>query len=74
MIASRSCYSPNNDERVRAYNERLHAQHDHSYLVHAGRVASGVRTQAELIRLPIPKHRALVAVSKVKRKKTRAAK
>jgi hypothetical protein len=71
MIATRSCRSPNNAERVREYDERLRHQTDHSYLAHAGRVARGVQLQGQLVRLPIPRHRALVPIGKVRRSKAR---
>jgi hypothetical protein len=72
VIATRSCRAPDNATRVREYDERLRHQPDHSYLAHAGRVARGVKLQGELIRLPIPRHRALVVAGKVKRPRRKA--
>ncbi len=60
MIATRSCRAPDNAERVRLYRERVTHQRDYHYLSEAGRIASGVRLQGELVRLPVPRHRALV--------------
>ena len=74
MIATRSCHSPNNAERVRVYRERVTQSADFNHLVDASRIARGVRAQAELVRLPVPRHRALVVVSKVKRHKARKVK
>jgi hypothetical protein len=72
-MISRSCAVKSNPERVREYDERLRHQPDHSYLAHAGRVARGVKLQGELIRLPIPRHRALVVAGKVKRPRRKAS-
>lgn len=59
MIATRSCYAQPNADRIRAYHERVRDLPDYDHLAHAGRVAAGVRRQGELVRLPIPRHRAL---------------
>jgi hypothetical protein len=56
---------------VRDYDDRIRNRADFDHQIHASRVARGVRRQGELVRLPIPKHRALVPVSKVKRAKQR---
>jgi hypothetical protein len=67
MIATRSCYAPDNAARIRDYDERLRHDSDYHHLSHAGRVARGVRLQGELVRLPIPRHRALVVIPQKKR-------
>jgi hypothetical protein len=74
MIATRSCLAPTNAERVRIYRERVTLQPDFNHLADAGRIARGVRRQAEIHRLPIPRHRALVVVGKLKRHKARKVK
>jgi hypothetical protein len=67
VIATRSCRAPNNAERVREYDERLRRESAYHHLTHAGRVARGVKLQGELVRLPIPRHRALVVIPQKKR-------
>ena len=61
MIA-RSCIVPTNRERVRDYLDRVKHRADFDHLIHASRVARGVRKQTELLQIPIPKHRALVKI------------
>jgi hypothetical protein len=59
MIAARTCHAPSNRERVDDYLDRVKHRADFDHLIHASRVAKGVRVQGELVRLPIPRHRAL---------------
>lgn len=61
MIA-RSCVVPTNRERIADYMDRVKHRADFNMLIHASRVARGVRKQTELLQLPIPKHRALVKI------------
>lgn len=62
MIAVRTCYAPTNRERVADYLDRVKHRADYDNQIHASRIARGVRTQAKLLRMPIPRHRALVTV------------
>lgn len=57
-----SCRAPTNTERVRDYHERVLGRPNFDHQIHASRVAKGVRRQGELVRMPIPRHRALVKV------------
>lgn len=52
---------PRADQRIQAYQGKLARRGDYHYLVHASRVAAGVRWQEQFRHRPIPRHRALVA-------------
>jgi hypothetical protein len=61
MIA-RSCVVPTNRERIADYMDRVKHRADFDHQIHASRVARGVRTQATLLQMPIPRDRALVPI------------
>lgn len=67
MILARSCRAPDNDERIRQYDDRLRRHGDFHPREHAWRVAKGVKVQAEVVRFPIPRHKSLVVIPQKKR-------
>jgi hypothetical protein len=62
LIATRSCQPIDNDERVRQYDDRVRKQPGFHPREYAWRIAAGVRDKGEIIRFPIPRHRALVVI------------